>query len=398
MGLAGAIGFVATGSPILLWLVPLLASLPPTYYRLSWTYMNVDVAGALFALATVAYLVVEQARDTALGREPNTRRRALVSGVLAGLTIGCKYNLFPILFPCVLWFALYDRRRALHAAVLAGAAASITFLLTTPYAVLDYRAFIADVGKEMDHYATGHIGRTYPPGFGMLWRHALHFVEDMGRLPFLLSIAGMVAYFRRDWRKALVLFSYPLVFVAFMSSQRVFFERNLMGVQLFLALSLGIALLELPGTIAALSVRVSSKARLDVVRRWSVVAVSALVVIGLPWGGIKLAYASIPEPRAGAVRWIQENVPKGALVLIERKLKVDTRSFTKDRTVIGSRMPEDEELLASLDPKRRVVVMTHPRALRRYMEALPGAKIKLRLKYWPDIDPGNLRAVLVVVR
>jgi hypothetical protein len=398
MGLAGVVGFVALKNPILLWLVPLVASLSPTYYRLSWTYMNVDVVGAFFALSTVAYLFVEHARDVALARPVNTVRRALVAGTLAGLTIGSKYNLFPIVLPCILWFFFFDRARVVKAVGLVGAAAFGTFLLTTPYALLDYRAFFADVGKEVHHYATGHFGRTYPPGLGMLWRHGLHFIEEFGRLPFALALCGAVIFFRRDFRKALVLYSFPLVFVAFMTMQRVFFERNLLGVQLFVALSLAFAILELPGVASAALVRYAPKLRLALVQRWLVAGTLAIAVIGTPWKDVAAAYASLAEPRAAAVRWIKANVPRGALVLIDRKLRVDTSGISSDYVIVSARLPGDEALLSSIDRKRRVVVMTHRRVVSKYIDALPGSKVKLRLRYWPEIDPSNISQVVMIVR
>src|SRR5687768_2887581 len=46
MGFAGYLGYLFTGRASLLWLVPLLASASATYYRFSWSYMNVDIIGA----------------------------------------------------------------------------------------------------------------------------------------------------------------------------------------------------------------------------------------------------------------------------------------------------------------------------------------------------------------
>jgi hypothetical protein len=398
LGLAGVVGSLTFQKPILLWLVPLLASVSPTYYRLSWAYMNVDVVGAFFALATVAYLVVEHARDTAQARPVNTVPRALVAGVLAGLTIGSKYNLFPILLPCVLWFFFFDRAHALLASGLVAAAAAVAFLLTTPYAVLDYRAFLADVGKEVNHYATGHFGRTYPPGFAMLWRHGIHFVEEFGRLPFVLSLCGAGLFFRRDWRWALIIFSYPLAFVAFMSMQRVFFERNLMGVQLFVALALAIAIVELPSAVSTAAVRWAPRFRAAAVRRWVIVGTLALLVVGSPWRNAAAAYASLAEPRAEAMRWIKQHIPRGTLVLVDRKLRADVSAISSDYVVIGSRMPDEEVLLLSLDRKKRVVVVTFRKGVSKYLAALPGAKVKLRLMYWPEVDAANISAVAIIVR
>jgi hypothetical protein len=159
LGLAGAVAATVTGRRAALWAAPLIACLSYSYFRLSWMYLNVDIVGAFFALCTLGVLLVRRAgpEDPISEGKP---WRAVGAGVFAGLTIGAKYNLFPILIPCLLWHWFYDRRRAASRGALVLAAAGAAFFATTPYALLAHKEFIFGVVAEMRHYGMGLGGRA----------------------------------------------------------------------------------------------------------------------------------------------------------------------------------------------------------------------------------------------
>src|SRR5205085_11004662 len=135
---------------------PLVLCASPFFLYESWKYLNVDIVGCTFAIATVAFVTGRRESRTAL-------ERAVVPGVLAGLTVGCKYNLLPIAAPCILsiWFWSGDaklRHLALFVAV-----GTLSFLGAVPFAIFDSGRFLEDARAAIHHYSTGHPGFEAAP-------------------------------------------------------------------------------------------------------------------------------------------------------------------------------------------------------------------------------------------
>src|SRR5690606_19320964 len=86
------------------------------------------------------------------------------SGILCGLCLGTKYNLYPIAVPALLALGFRHRQRLLSSSVLFFVALVVTFLMTTPYALLDLPSFVGSAAAEARHYARGHAGHDTTPG------------------------------------------------------------------------------------------------------------------------------------------------------------------------------------------------------------------------------------------
>jgi hypothetical protein len=381
-----------------LWLTPLLLSVSGSFYRLSWTYMNVDIIGAAFILATVVYLVQARVRDAASGRTSHGLRRAVIAGILAGLAVGSKYNLFPILVPCVLWFFLYERSRFISRTLVVGAVSVGTFFVTTPYALFDFRTFFHDVAKEARHYATGHVGATVDAGWPMVVTYWDLFVDSYGWVPLVLSITGLAILFRRDYKLALVTFSHPLVFTAYMCAQRVFFARNVVVVHVFIAIALTIALVELPGIVVArLARRWPTLGARRGTRLASMGLMALIAVVGLPWGRIGLLYASGVEPRNDAARWIEKNLNPRSTIVVEEDVQMDVRRLSKQRfKIVELDLPKDKERFEQLrSGRRRVFVVI--RARPSYTGVLRGSRVVGAFMRPPDTPGGaGTRAVEIL--
>jgi hypothetical protein len=384
LGLIGYVGYLLSGEALMLWLVPLIASLSPSYYRFSWWYMNVDVLGAFFAVSVVAFLLRERVRQT-LGHAAGGVRAAVIAGVLAGLTVGSKYNLFPILVPCVLWFAFFEPKRFLPRVVTLGGASLVTFLLTTPYALLDYRRFFRDVLREVEHYATGHPGveqATVEPGLPMVGRHIELFAENFGFVLLLISLVGYFLVLRREVRMGLVVVSYPVVFVGYMCAQKVFFQRNVVAVHLFIALGIAIGLREIPRLVArAVTARRPSFTERRVQALCTGLLI-ALAMIGFPWKNFRYVQASSAEPRNQAAQWIEKNVRPGTTVLVDEKLGMDVRPLKKRYNVVETDPKGEAKGFAKLTDKisvkgQRVFVVSSDEHRDRYSKAL-GDRIRTR--------------------
>jgi hypothetical protein len=403
LGFIGYLGFLLTKKPAALWLTPLFACVSASYYRFSWSYMNVDIIGAFFALLTIGYLVRKAVEELPEGRTRGGYRVAITAGVLAGLTVGSKYNLFPILVPCVLWFFFYDRRSFstfVLRSVVVGATSFATFLLTTPYAVLDFGEFKSDLVKEMHHYATGHPGATVSPGFPMMWTYIDHFIDNFGVVPLFLSIVGVVIVCVRDYRLGLVVWSYAAVFVAYMCLQHVFFERNVVAEHLFVAAGLTVCVLELPGILSSAWRKRRPETSETLTRLVPAVAVGLVVLLGLPWMRIGAGYAVGDEPRNEAARWVEKNVDHGATVLVDKETEMDTRPLVKRYKVVETSLPRDLELVIEHgEGKDHLVVISRESERGKYSKAIRGDKARARFARPPDkLGAAEVRAVTILER
>jgi hypothetical protein len=329
LALLGLLAWRVSGEVALLWLAPLVACCSPSYFRISWLYLNVDVPGALAAVGTVLYLVTCRQRDVATGRRVNGAKRSLVIGLLAGLTVGSKFNLFPILVPCALWFWFYERERAFWRVLVMGSTAVLTVLLTTPYAVLSPHEFMLYMQLQSNAYVIGgrltaDVGRGWPS----VVVHATHFLNNFGWVGLALAVYGIYRQARRDGKTAWLLFSYPLAFVMLMCAQVRYYERNLAGVDLLVALAVTLGGFELAVRGAGLlRSRNLGPDRLRV--PIAALCVAAAFAVTVPWPRVAWAYSFDLDPRKKAAAWINGNLELGATLLLQEDAYFDERTLRK---------------------------------------------------------------------
>src|SRR5690606_23995424 len=179
---------------------------------------------------------------------PNPHRWLFGAAVVAGLATGTKYPGGLLLIPVLIasWPTLknHDKRGRL---ILLGGIGIIfvsTYLLSTPGTLLASDEFIHDVRFEIQHYGRdGHGIHTVEWGLphlrlnlGYLSLAALSWYKWLALPLFGLALVGGAAAWRENRTIALILVLFPLVYVLYMSLQRVMFVRNLMVVLPFLAL------------------------------------------------------------------------------------------------------------------------------------------------------------------
>lgn len=166
-------------------------------------------------------------------------QRTLVTGAFVGLCIGTKYPGGILLAPLALAVWLPERGEAigtrLKLQTFAGAllAAAVVFLLTTPGAMVDPLRFARDVVIEIQHYSGGHGGYTVGRGWDHFSRLATYLSAEAfsEQLPFALgalalSVLGGVHVVRQQRRLGVWLLSLPVLFLAYMTQQRVMIVRN----------------------------------------------------------------------------------------------------------------------------------------------------------------------------
>lgn len=234
--------------------------------RLSRSRAQAFVAASLLGLSwEVAYhmrwvapdaLLMQFAALTMLGcvgalTAQDGRRWFFLACVAAGLGTGTKYTGGLLLAPVVIaGIALCWRegargalRRAALLAPLGAVAFVVTFLVTTPGALLETETFRTDIDYEIEHYKHGGHGiYTVEPGAD----HALRALEYLGGhllSPYAplawaltaLALVGAAVLLRARPMLGVILLVFPVTYLAYMATMRVFFVRNLLVLAPFLA-------------------------------------------------------------------------------------------------------------------------------------------------------------------
>ena len=122
------------------------------------------------------------------------------------------------------------------------------FLLTSPYSLLEFREFVADVTFESRHLAEGHKV--------ILARGWIHHVTSSLRygvgLPLLCTgILGMLLLIVRDRRKGALVAAFPLSYYLLVGSGYTVFVRYIIPVVPFLCLTAGYAVTEAAAWVSA---------------------------------------------------------------------------------------------------------------------------------------------------
>ncbi len=241
----------------------------------------------------------------------------LLSGVCVGCAIGSKYTAMVSIVPLLIAHACYVRktRHWLIEPLLGGLlAAFFTFLLTTPYALLDAATFKNDVLNQGNYYRSGHPGAEAAGDMSLLLYAAYLAGEGYGALPLVLALLGAYRLGRSDPWRALLLLSVPLSLLALLGGYKVYFPRNIVAVVPFLALLSGYGLYTLvtglPGWLT----------------RWRRVPppwVNALLLPGLLLISLigpllatqsALARLTMPDTRWESLQWIMAHLPPGSII------------------------------------------------------------------------------------
>jgi len=128
-------------------------------------------------------------------------RRWAGAAVLIGMAAGAKYPAAVLLLPLVWLLWTRDRARGLRDAARCCGIAAATFVLTTPYSVLDFGTFWREFAIEAAHPSAGHLGS--------LDRHAALFharglVDNLGWLGMGLLVGSIPLLILSERRNATV--------------------------------------------------------------------------------------------------------------------------------------------------------------------------------------------------
>ena len=233
-------------------------------------------------------------------------RHYIVAGIAVGLAASAKYNGALIALGLVSAHFLRYRLKGFreHNLYLAFALSAIAFVITTPFAILDYQEFWAAVQFDARHYATGHAGmegNTLSWYLTYLWR-----VEGPVAL---LAVLGILWGARARLGQIVLLSAFPLTYFVFINRFAVRNDRTLLPLIPFLFL-----------LASSLLVDLHKRAQTN---RWKLLTtvISVMTIVSLAFPLLETAKRGIRittvDSRETARVWIAENLPSGARVAVE---------------------------------------------------------------------------------
>jgi len=394
-----ALGFMGrTGAMV----AAFLAAIDPILIRHS-RYITPDIPSEFFFLAALVTLdrlyVLLSTRDSA-GRDGPALRLALISGALIGVGGGTKYPVLELAIPLLAVIFLSRNLRIavrFSIAIRAAIAVGVAFLITTPYALLDWRKFLLDLSTIGHHLRTGHIGMEAKGG---IWvASAFQMMRDSGWAWLIIGVLGVAWFLLRNPRRTWpILLAFILVIAGFAPLQ-VFSDRYLVPLAPFLAIGLGLLIESVGGWIGRRNRATAAVAIL--------VATILIGAGGLIVAGEEAHRLTLPDTREAALSWVIENIPAGSGVVEEQggpdlystelaPLAPEPTYRLVEITPMFSRGGEEKDPLDRLVAARPEWVITSSRVRDRYMR--PGAErefpeLVAAFKIYYSLIDGYLREV-----
>lgn len=246
----------------------------------------------------------------------------LVGGICVGLATSSKYTAFLCFLPLLIGHvrhALRNKSWIDRNIVTALVAAPVGFILTTPYALLDFETFFAGLVYQSQQY-TSHVGAEsqISTSFHLYFNEL--FNEGYGEIPTILAFVGFASLVYKKRMESVLLISFPLALFTFLGFFRIYFFRNLLPAIPFLAvLSAHGACMVLP---FAEKLRSTQVLRFQNYRYAAAGVLVLLVLVGVRdqmADDIRMIRINtLPDTRWVSLQWIQENIPSGTRIGRER--------------------------------------------------------------------------------
>ena len=217
-------------------------------------------------------------------------RDYVMAGVLLGLAAGTKYPA-AVLGLVILAVHLLGRRSLFDRRLWLAALASIcTFVMASPYVLLDSQTFQGDFLYEMEHAQKGRDGAG-----GFAYQVVFTLRHNLGWPALLLMVSGVVMAIRQRLRAAEIVSISFLIYYIAISWGNLAFTRY------------ALPLLPFQAVLVAGGIRILPRLR------WQMALAMALAVEPL-YGSIRVdQILAATDTRAIAKNWIESNVPAGSL-------------------------------------------------------------------------------------
>ncbi len=313
---------------------------------------------------------------------------ALFTGVAFGLAMATKVSALPLLAPIAVALLLRWRRTGFEEAFVAllaiGAAALATFLLTSPYAILDFSTFQQQVG-EQTALSQGKLDYPYVRQFAGTTPYLYEIVQmllyDMGLPLGLLGLVGFAWAASRLWQSLdddwAIIVVWIAAYFAVVGSAYTKFTRYMLPVFAPLALCGAAALIAL----AVWGYRwLSSLPRADgIISATPGEGIAPAIAGGT--SALETTGGTSPAPTVldGPDALLEDTLPRARAVRARHRRATSTNVDAGEMGETDLAPTADSHVQASADPRRRV------------LRDRRGVLRTSSLSQPPDIRPPNIR-------
>jgi hypothetical protein len=265
-------------------------------------YIRPDTFVVFFVLVTVYY-------SFKIVSDPRLENYIL-AGICAGLATSFKYNAALVCIPILVAHLIHFGVRGLSRKEIYWAASIslVVFLLTTPYAVLDWQHFLQMGPLDAARiYATGHTGAE---GDTLQWY--INFLSGILGWMLLLVLGEIFAILFKREKQGWVLLSFPLAYFLLINFYTVHFDETALPVMPFLLILSAQMIVRICRQAVQLS---SAQRRLA----WLAAGVGTLVLaspllVASATNDMRLLE---PDGREQARIWIDANLPPASRIAVE---------------------------------------------------------------------------------
>jgi len=313
-------------NPFFLFGVPLITFLSRYYFYVSYNYLNVDTVATFFIF--LVYL-----HQTLTVKEDSIIHKVIVPGFLSGLIVGCKYNLIWIIVPSILNIMFHFKKKRGRKVLSLFLIMFLTFVLVVPFSVLDFNTFLDWLAYDIHVYKTGDTEHSSAPGFSQLSYYLNYFQIDFGYILCFLALIGIIACFILDWKKGLLLLSFPALLLLQMSSYVIHYPRNIMSLFGFFAIFSVLGITLLYKFLFNIFKTFSPKRWPDWGKRGLAFFLIGVVLFFPVKEKIKKQSVIKPDSRNQALIWIKQEIKKTRNIIIASELGLYIKPFTKDYNI-----------------------------------------------------------------
>ncbi len=270
-------------------------------------YITPDIA-AVSLMIYVWYCLVDYLESGRL-------RMLFFGAFVGGVAVSTKYNAALLLVPILIAAAsrvqhwpegeipALTQRIGVYL-ILCVVLFALGFFLFTPYSLLDSGEFMHQLRAQASHQLIGHVGME--TGGSAFFAVASYFFNPYGLALLALTLCGLPRLAKPAVRGA-VLLSYPFLYLIAIAGWVVWAERYLLFI--------------LPACFLAGGICLSHVGQLLMPRKKEIIAIGLAAVVTIPSLAIAVKKAhtlSLPDTRVVALHWIEENIPAGSRLFIEK--------------------------------------------------------------------------------